>query len=247
MVKSVVRSVIRSTVRAAIDSATSVPLDFNDVTLLLHMNGVDESTTFTDDSNSAHTVTAVGNAQIDTADKKYGTGAGLFDGTGDYLTVPYVADDFDWFVEDFTVECWVKAASWADWSNNGTPCLIGRMNPTSQSVFWSFGPNVVEKLVFHYWVGSSKFVTSTASISTGQWVHLAMSHKLGTGIKIFIDGVLDGSAAIDGTPLSATETLSIGGNNTSVITGSVDDLRITRGTAIYTANFTPPTAEFPDS
>ena len=62
--------------------------------LLLHMNGDDASTTFTDDGDTVHTVTANGNAQIDTSEKKFGTGAGLFDGTGDYITIPDHADGY---------------------------------------------------------------------------------------------------------------------------------------------------------
>jgi len=56
--------------------------------LLLHMDGTDGSTVFIDDGATGHTVIAHGNAQIDTAYKKFGTGSGLFDGSGDYLSIP---------------------------------------------------------------------------------------------------------------------------------------------------------------
>ncbi|MCH7827478.1 MAG: hypothetical protein IIC75_05850 [Bacteroidetes bacterium] len=74
--------------------------------LMLHMNGTDTSTVFTDDSASAHSVTANGNAQIDTAQSVFGGASGLFDGTGDYLSIPDNADfdvgGGDWCV-DFRV------------------------------------------------------------------------------------------------------------------------------------------------
>ena len=83
--------------------------------LLLHCNGVDESTTFTDSSGggvgSPHTVTAVGNAQIDTAQKKFDTGSALFDGTGDYLSLED-SDDWDFGTGDFTVDCWIYSSDW---------------------------------------------------------------------------------------------------------------------------------------
>ena len=75
-----------------------------------------------------------------------------------------------------------------------------------------------------------------------------MTHVASTGaIKLFIGGNLDGSATKSGTPSSATYPLIIGQSYNKAITGSLDDLRITKGYARYTANFTPPTTEFPDS
>jgi hypothetical protein len=65
-----------------------VPVDpvFNNVSLLLHGNGTNGSTTITDNSPTPKTVTAVGNAQISTAQSKFGGASIAFDGTGDYLT-----------------------------------------------------------------------------------------------------------------------------------------------------------------
>ena len=76
------------------------------VVLLLHMDGTDGSTTFTDSSSYARAMTAAGNAQIDTAEFKFGTASGLFDGTGDSVQTPNGAD-FQ-FLGDFTVEAWVR-------------------------------------------------------------------------------------------------------------------------------------------
>lgn len=76
--------------------------------LLLSSNGTNADTTFTDDSPiTPHTVTANGNAQLDTADKKFGSASGRFDGTGDYLTIPDDAD-FDLSASDGGFDAWVK-------------------------------------------------------------------------------------------------------------------------------------------
>ena len=68
---------------------------------LLHFNGADASTTFTDESGKAWT--ASGHAQIDTAQSVFGGASGLFDGTDDYI---YAADSDDWNLGtlDFTVD-----------------------------------------------------------------------------------------------------------------------------------------------
>lgn len=78
--------------------------------LLLHASGVDGSTTITASETTAHTVTAAGNAQVDTAQYKFATGSFLFDGTGDYLTT---ADSADWNMADgnFTVDLWIRFAA----------------------------------------------------------------------------------------------------------------------------------------
>lgn len=75
--------------------------------LLLHCNGTDTSTSFPDSGNTGHTVTANGNAQVDTSFKQFGTGSLLLDGTGDYLSIP---DSEDWNMGDgtFTIDFWVR-------------------------------------------------------------------------------------------------------------------------------------------
>jgi len=79
---------------------------YNNVSLLLHGDGANGSTTIVDSSTSPKTVTAVGNAQISTAQSKFGGASLAFDGAGDYLTIP---DDssFDFGFNDFTIEGWI--------------------------------------------------------------------------------------------------------------------------------------------
>jgi hypothetical protein len=83
------------------------PLDpnFANVSLLLYGNGINGSTSIIDSSPSPKTVTAFGNAQISTAQSKFGGSSIAFDGTGDYLTVPD-NDNFALGNGNFTIECW---------------------------------------------------------------------------------------------------------------------------------------------
>lgn len=80
---------------------------------LLHMNGVDGSTTFTDESGKSWT--AKGNAQIDTAGSRFGGASALFDGSGDYMELPD-HEDFNVGSGDFTVDFWFRKNA------NGTGC-----------------------------------------------------------------------------------------------------------------------------
>ena len=77
--------------------------------LLLHCDGADGSTTFID-SATGKTITASGNAQIDTAQYKFGGASGLFDGTNDFLYTPNHAD-FTFGTGDFTIDFWVRLAA----------------------------------------------------------------------------------------------------------------------------------------
>ena len=92
-----------------------VPVDqvFNNVSLLLHGDGTNGSTTITDSSLTPKTVTAVGNAQISTAQSKFGGASIAFDGTGDYLTVPDNAD-FEFGSGNFTIEGWIYSTAGTD-------------------------------------------------------------------------------------------------------------------------------------
>ena len=77
--------------------------------LLLHCDGTNGGTTFTDSSGSSHTVTANGGANTSTAQKKFGTASAYFDGTGDFLQS---ADSPDWDLSgDFTWEMWIRPAT----------------------------------------------------------------------------------------------------------------------------------------
>jgi hypothetical protein len=225
----------------------AVDPDYSSVSLLLHMDGANGSTTFTDSSATPKTLTRFGNTQISTAQSQFGGASAYFDGTGDYLTVPYTTAAFDWWTGDCTIECWVYASSFATWhwtDGINLPSLIGNLSVSSMTDYWSFGVVSGNFIKFHYFTGSSRQVTSTNTVTVDQWNHIAMT-KSGTTIRLFVNGVEGASATVTGTPQSSTSVpLAIGQSNNRSITGYVDELRITKGVARYTANFTPPDAPF---
>jgi hypothetical protein len=88
------------------DSVAATDTNINEVSLLLHGDGTNGSTTITDSSLTPKTVTAVGNAQISTAQSKFGGASILLDGSGDYLDVGSNSA-FGYGLSDFTIETWV--------------------------------------------------------------------------------------------------------------------------------------------
>lgn len=212
---------------------------FANVVALLHGNGADTSTTIIDDSASGKTYTANGNAQIDTAQSKFGGASMLFDGTGDYISTPHHADH-EFGTGDFTVECWVRFNSLA-----GGPCMIS--NYQSAADGWSLFTDGSAKLVFNC-TGDGVDAQGVTTLTTGVWYHVAAS-RTGSTLKLFLDGVEEDSVT-NSALITCTVPMTIGrlGSFAGLyLNGWIDDVRITKGVGRYTAGFTPPAVEFPDS
>jgi len=215
------------------------------VSLLLHGDGTNGSNTIVDSSPSPKTVTAVGNAQISTAQSKFGGASIAFDGSGDYLGLPAVSD-LAFGTGNFTVETWVYISSYAP--INGYALIdtipIGGLGSRLAAFVWVILPS--GKLdVFSL---SSFKGSSTSIVPLNQWVHLALVRN-GAIWQYYINGVKDGTEYTYSRDLSLAQGAligRIGDGNTYFFNGYIDDFRITKGIARYTTNFTPPSAPFPD-
>lgn len=198
-------------------------------------------------TRSFRTVVPFGNAQVDTAQSKFGGASALFDGTGDYLLAAYDADTVRWNNHtNYTIEFWVRPNSMSNFeTGTGTKLAttIGQSTPTSTTSYWNFGPLNDGSVRWFYWTGAEQFITTTGvTLTTGNWYHLAMV-KTGTDLKIYVDGTERASGTVTGTPQFGTNDLSIGSHNNISINAWLDEIRISK-TNRYTANFTPSTTAF---
>lgn len=211
--------------------------DFGSVVLLLHGNGTNNSTTITDSSFSAKTVTAYGDAKISTTQSKFGGSSITFDGTGDYLSTTH--NDFAFGTGDFTVEMWFYISS----LTAGYSHLIDTRTADSNG----FGLGVeADGKVFLFSINA--FRVEAGSVSTATWYHIAVSRASGV-TKVFLSGTqvgADWSASTDYTQTTYLFGKYYGGS-LYALNGYIDDIRITKGVARYTANFTPPAAAFGDA
>lgn len=230
--------------------AATVPTDpnFANVSLLLHGDGTNGSTTIIDSSPTPKTVTAFGNAQISTAQSKFGGASIAFDGTGDYLTVPH--NSAFSANADFTAECWLRMAQL-----NRLQFIADKRSSTSinSEWFWYIGSdNKIAAALFNTSSGGVYLnVLSSSALLINTWYHIAFT-LAGTTLRLFVDGTLEATSSTPtGTYATNTNQLTIGRDIATVpgrdLNGYIDDLRITKGVARYTANFTPPTAPFPDA
>jgi hypothetical protein len=176
----------------------------------------------------------VGNAQIDTTTKKFGTGSLEFDGTGDYLTIRS-SDTLVMGTGDFTVEFWIYLVA------RTTYGYVFASGPGTNDLFVSFDTNGN----FLRLTNQATVFAVTGTIALTTWTHIAVVRS-GSSSKIYVDGT-GGTAVTCTTNFTATAP-SVGASNTGTnpMNGFIDDLRITKGVARYTANFTAPTAAFPD-
>jgi len=180
----------------------------------------------------------VGNAQISTSVVKYGTGSLYFDGSTSNRIRPPASINYAFGTGNFTVEAWIYV-------NSLTPenfIFDTRSSVSTAGMGFNIEPST-GKLRYS---GSANNVLTSTGVTTGVWTHVAWVRNSGT-ITGYINGVSGGSAANSD---NLTQTNGEVGNVPFASVGTnmyIDDLRITKGFARYTANFTPPTAAFPNN
>ena len=226
---------------------------FSNVTCLMHFDGGDGSTTFTDKTGRSFTVS--GGPTISTAQSKFGGSSGLFSGTHNL----YAAHDTGLNLDaDFTIECWVRLSSYSssyagsygaaiasEYSASGSGTNNGwqvRIDGTSSSYD-----------AINVYSGNTT-ITFSASFSLNTWHFIAVSRVSGQ-IRAFVDGTQVGSTVSNSEAFSQNgggiRPLYIGRLNDATyqfyLQGNLDDFRITKGIGRYTADFTPPTSAFPDA
>lgn len=212
----------------ALDSSTA---------LLIESDTSDGSTTITDSSASAHTVTPTGNVHHEVDQARFGATSLYFDGAGDYLTIPASAD-WDWSSDGIvTIDFWVyKTVA-------GTQQTLINSWTTIGTYDWYCCFTTGNKLALYpQGYPGVGLLTGTTSVSTGVWHHVALVSD-GSQTKLYLDGVLDGSIAypILGNSARAIH-LGVNGNTLSghYLTGYLDEIRISKGVVRWAGNFTPP-------
>ena len=190
------------------------------------------------DVTALNNMETVGNAQVATAQSKFGGSSMYFDGNSDALACrggPSIA----FGTGDFTIELWAYL------TNTGTYSPF--LRPDDSGAFPEFG--------YDFGAGQLKFdarngaiVSVTTAMPTAQWVHVAACRS-GTNLRLFINGSQVGTTTTNSTNFTLTTGIvRIGGSSfsaTHCVNGYLDDFRITNGYARYTSNFTPPTAALP--
>ena len=229
-IQSALRSRQRGVLLNPFRFGPSVPTDpyFSNVVSLLHFDSA-----FPDVKGKTWTVTDI--ATTSTSVKKFGVASGYFNG-GYIASAP--SSDWAFGTGDFTVELWLYPGAMP------TGYYFSPIGNRSSGTGWCFFFRPSGNLQFSNGGASA---ISSSTISTSTWYHAAYSRQ-GSAGRLFINGVKV-AEVVDTVDSSSTNSVCIGRNGTptDVWLGYIDDSRVTKGIARYTADFTPPAAAFPNS
>ena len=224
---------------------------FPKVTALLPFDGTNGATSTTDSSNSNHTVTFGGDAEISTAQSKFGGSSLSLDGNGDYVDLPQSTNQF--VSDDFTIEFWFRINSGAGsetvglfgsyYTVGGGKGIIMASHPSYPSVYfqWMYGSGSGTD-----WAYLNKTQGTRTALSNNTWYHVAVTRS-GSTWRLFLNGTQEDSVTQSDQMTDAGSTTRIGNYGPSAtatdgLDGYIEDLRITKGLARYTSNFTAPTS-----
>lgn len=215
------------------------------VTALLHFDGADGSTVISDSSKSGLTISRAGNAQIDTAQSRFGGASVLFDGTGDYIYCDTAAGFV--MTGDFTFEFWMRHGGTQVSSQSEIALVDFRAALTAEPCVYLDKSST--QLIF---LMDTAVVATSYAVAANQWHHVAVARQ-GSVNRFFLNGGQVGSDYISANAWAAPR-LTIGSfgtqrNTTNAyhFTGWIDEFRFTSGVPRYVAGFLPPDRAFPSN
>ena len=211
---------------------------YNSCSLLMHFNGSNGSTTFTDNSKNNFTVTSVNGTAISTDQSKFGGASVYFDGTNDYLSITNNSA-LNLSGGSYTIECWIRPTG--NYSNYRP--IIAKRIPSSNTSAWQVYLRVTTGYLSYF--NGTEIVSSTTP-TANVWSHVAAVYN-GTTINLYLNGVSVLSTAVGNSDVDASINIGAFPSYGEYFIGYIDELRVTKGIARYTSNFTPPTSEFPNN
>jgi len=200
------------------------------------------------DNTTVNDLETIGSAQVNTTIVKYGTGSMYFNGLSDALIMAS-QPAITFGTGDFTVEGWVYfAGAPASTFHSLYSTLVQLASPGDHGVLIRASTT---KLIAILQADNATTLTltSTNNVTTGQWYHFALTRS-GTTARLFLDGTLEASGTSSVNFYETAQALgrvyATSTGTTQYLNGYLDDVRVTKGVARYTANFTPPAAAFPN-
>lgn len=212
--------------------------------LMLHLNGADGSTTFTDSSSLVHSVTRNGNPEIDTTQSRFGGASCLFVGGGtnrNRLIVPHHAD-LAFGASDFTIDFWLRPTN----TSAGNRTLWYKTVGANNFAINQSGTNIV---LYASSNGTSFNLANNRVVASGlaanTWFHFAMARD-GSNWRSFSNGTLTDTLSSSATIADSSGDAAIGGHSGASLDflGHLDEIRVSKGVARWKANFTPPNSPY---
>ena len=196
------------------------------------VTGFEEATT-----RSGKTLTANGDAQLSTAQKKFGTTSLLLDGTGDYVSLAS-SNDFGFGTGAFSINFWVRLDAIGGTAQNLLDMRAGSASDTAVRLYTTSGN-------LYFDVGGTAQITANSALSATTFHHIVIDRS-GTSTKLFVDGTQVGTYS-DSNNYGNIKPLVIGAayDGSNATDGHIDDFRVVKGTSIYQSAFSAPTSRHP--
>lgn len=219
------------------------------VTLLLHMDGANGGTTFADTSGKSRVITPSSGMTTSTSQIKFGSASAYASSASQYLSMTgaTAVNVFGFGSSDFTLETWVystqstTSAAIYGWgiSDSILPSSFLALNTTTGNLAFNYSTNGTS---------STEIRGGSVGLLTNSWRHIAIARQ-GSTMRGFIDGTQVFSGTISGSIANQSDRsafIMTKNAGTDTFLGYFDEFRVIKGVALYTSNFTPPTAAFPD-
>jgi hypothetical protein len=203
--------------------------------------------TIVDDSANLFTITRFGDVSV----QKFGPFAATtlptpyysayFDGAGDYLTLPSNQAQFSMGTGDFTIEMWVNVMSLSTERS-----LYDTLNQSDVTGTGRFAIRIQSNGTVNLFTGSGQEITSGGTLVVGTWYHIAYTRQSSSG-RLYVNGVQVNTTNTDTRNYvignSNRPVIGVNGfdNSTGALLGYISNLRVVKGQALYTTNFTPST------
>lgn len=156
--------------------------------------------------------------------------SGSFSGTGQYLTLPSNSA-FSFGTGDFTVECWAYFTSVANF-----PTLTDSRANTSSTAGFNLGLSSAKVQLYT----TSQLLIGATTLAVNTWYHIAITRS-GTTLRIWLNGFQDATTSNSTNWSDTTFVIGATPNFVNLMTGYISNVRVVKGTAVYTNAFTPPT------
>ena len=196
------------------------------------VTGFEEATT-----RSGKTLTANGDAQLSTAQKKFGTTSLLLDGTGDYVSLAS-SNDFGFGTGAFSINFWVRLDAIGGTAQNLLDMRAGSASDTAVRLYTTSGN-------LYFDVGGTAQITANSALSATTFHHIVIDRS-GTSTKLFVNGTQVGTYS-DSNNYGNIKPLVIGAayDGSNATDGHIDDFRVVKGTSIYQSAFSAPSSRHP--
>ena len=196
------------------------------------VTGFEEAST-----RSGKTLTANGNAQLSTAQKKFGATSLLLDGTGDYVSLAS-SNDFGFSTNAFSINFWIRLDAIGSTAQNLLDMRAGSASDTAIRLYTTSGN-------LYFDVGGTAQITANSALSATTFHHIVLDRS-GTSTKLFVDGTQVGTYS-DSNNYGNIKPLVIGAayDGSNATDGHIDDFRVVKGASVYQSAFSAPTSRHP--